>query len=50
MKRGLRFVFVCATFVAGVVTGCWTDNWFGIDSCLDGGGAWDYSRQKCRYQ
>lgn len=28
----------------------WFTDFFGIDSCLDGGGAWDYAKKVCRYQ
>jgi hypothetical protein len=46
MKRVLT---ASAIFISGMFAGAWFDDWLDIDTCLDGGGAWDYQRDTCRY-
>ena len=49
MRRFLYIGVIVAAFAGGIITGCWADDWFDVDTCLDRGGAWDYDRETCRY-
>jgi hypothetical protein len=49
MLKGVRIAIGIAAIVGAVAAGLAVDEWFDIDSCLDGGGAWDYSRGTCRF-
>jgi len=40
---------VAVAFLAGIATGCWTDDWFDIDTCYDRGGYYDRAKETCIY-
>ena len=48
MLKGIGFLPIA--LVAAAAGYCSFADVFKVDSCLDGGGAWDYAKRACRNQ
>jgi hypothetical protein len=46
-RNALSIVIVATLMVVCIVLALKTKRWMQIDSCLDGGGKWNYREHKC---
>ena len=47
MRKVLSIVIVATLMVVCIILGLKAQRWMQIDSCLDGGGKWNYREHKC---